>query len=256
MYPFINCAKGQSRSIPPCQWYLLPVVPGPGSRMNPHCIRQYQLPPSLSLQQAHRNAQCPDKLQEEKGKIQTEIAHGITRANRAFLIHALNYGVEKQVNNLNIVELFLTCLFRKQISISYYITLLNYLFTAQNTCVICASCYYKCQINVHLFLHLCCGDCIMTLSIGSSFFQRNLFQSNFLCHVTNKWKQRPPILYVKSVIPWLWSNALNNQAKYVKGLFNTLCWWSKSIKFIQPWRRLWLSYTSAVLVCVDHKKKK
>lgn len=74
---------------------------------------------------------------------QTEIARGIIGANHASLIHVLNYAVEKQVNILNIVELFLTCLFRKQISISYYITLLNYLFTAQNTCVICASCYYK-----------------------------------------------------------------------------------------------------------------
>lgn len=56
-------------------------------------------------------------------------------------------------------------------------------------------------------------------------------------------------------MPWLWSNALNNRAKYVKGLFNAPRWWSKSIKFIQPWRRLWLSYTSAVLLCVDHEEK-
>lgn len=137
------------------------------------------------LRQVNTNVRCPNKLQQEKGMIQTEITRGVTGADRAFLIPILNYAVEKQVSILNIVELFLTCLFRKQISISYYITLLNYLFTAQNTCVICASCYYKYRINVHLFLHLCCGDCIMTLSIGF-FFQRNLFQSNFLCHVTDK----------------------------------------------------------------------
>lgn len=116
-----------------------------------------------------------------------KLCHGITGSDRAFLILPLNYAVEEQVNILNIVELFLTCLFGKQISTSCYITLLNYLFTAENTCVICAGCYYKYQINVHLFLHLCCGDCIMTLSIGFFFFfQRNLFQSNFLCRVADK----------------------------------------------------------------------
>jgi len=114
--------------------------------MNPHrASASASTPPEpwAPLQQGDRNARCPDKLREERGVIQTEIACGTIGANRAFLIHVLNYAVEKQVNILNIVELFLTCLFRKKISISYCITLLNYLFTAQNTCVICASCYYK-----------------------------------------------------------------------------------------------------------------
>lgn len=99
--------------------------------------------PCAPLRQVNRSVRWPNKLKEETGMFQTEIARGIIGANHASLIHVLNYAVEKQVNILNIVELFLTCLFRKQISISYYITLLNYLFTAQNTCVICASCYYK-----------------------------------------------------------------------------------------------------------------
>lgn len=153
------------------------------------------------------------------------------------------------------MELFAICLFIKQISACYDITLLNYLFTAPNTCVISAACYCKHQINVHLLLRSGCGDCVMTSSIGCV-FQRNLFQSNSLCHVPDKWKQRPPILWVKSVMLRRRSDALNNQEKSVRGLFNTLHWWSKSIKFIQPWRRLWLSYTSALPVCVDHEWKK
>lgn len=106
--------------------------------------------------------------------------------------YVLNYATEKQVSVLNTLELFLTCLFRKQISIPYYITSLNYLFTAQNTCVICAGCYYKHQINVHLFLHLHCGDCIMTLSIGFSFFKETYFNpiSNVMLQ-TNESKGPP-----------------------------------------------------------------
>lgn len=89
---------------------------------------------------------CPGELKEEKGTVQTRLTHGITGADRAFLMLLLNYAVEKQVNILNIVELFLTCLFGKQISTSYYITLLNYLFTAENTCVVCAGCYYNTKL--------------------------------------------------------------------------------------------------------------
>lgn len=76
-------------------------------------------------------------------KAGSEGAHGATGTAWACLVHVLNYAIEKHVNVLNILELFLTCLFRRQISVSYYITLLNYLFTAQNTCIICASCYYN-----------------------------------------------------------------------------------------------------------------
>lgn len=145
------------------------------------------------------------------------------------------------------------CLFIKQISTWCGITLLNYLFTAPSTCVISAACYCKHQINVSLISPLSWWRLCYDFITGCvCVFHRNLFQSNCLCHVADKWKQRPPALWVKSVTLW----HLPQSAQICQGTFNTLHWWSKSIKFIQAWRRLWLSYTSALPGCVDHELKK
>lgn len=99
------------------------------------------MPPLGACQQLQSAGSTVPRGSESKAG--SERAHGATGTAWACLVHVLNYAIEKQVNVLNILELFLTCLFRKQISISYYIALLNYLFTAQNTCIICASCYYN-----------------------------------------------------------------------------------------------------------------
>lgn len=99
------------------------------------------MPPLGACQQLQSAGSTVPRGSESKAG--SERARGATGTAWACLVHVLNYAIEKQVNVLNILELFLTCLFRKQISISYYIALLNYLFTAQNTCIICASCYYN-----------------------------------------------------------------------------------------------------------------
>lgn len=69
--------------------------------MNPHrALASASTQPEswAPLQQVNRNVWCPNKLKEEEGMIQTEITCGIIGADRAFLIHILNYALEKQVN--------------------------------------------------------------------------------------------------------------------------------------------------------------
>lgn len=156
----ISCAKRQTRQW---RWHHIP---------RPH----------RGAWGARGASSCSTVPTGSGSKAGSERARGATGTAWACLVHVLNYAIEKQVNVLNILELFLTCLFRKQISISYYIVLLNYLFTAQNTCIICASCYYNPKLMFIYFSTYVVEIALWLYQLAFFFFffsQRNLFQSNF-----------------------------------------------------------------------------